>query len=71
MIQIFRFMCLDVKYVDSLIYFMKEVRVFVVLKLVFISIVNTVFLPEIFGLSLGVLDLQIEHMMHFWKSLYV
>ena len=38
----------DVKYVDSPIYVMKNVGAFVVLKLVFTSVLNTIFLPEIF-----------------------
>ena len=69
MLQTSRFMCWNVKYVDSLIYFMKKVWAFVVLKLVFISVLNTIFLPEFFWLCLGVVDLQIRNMIVFWKSL--
>ena len=43
MLQNSRFMCWDVKYIDSPVYFMKNVKAFVVLKLVFISVLNTVF----------------------------
>ena len=41
-------MCWDIKYVDSLIYFMKKVGAFEVLNLVFISDLNTGFLPKMF-----------------------
>ena len=34
-------------------------------------ILNTVFIPEIVLIGLGAVDLQIGHMMTFWKSLYV
>jgi len=64
-------MCWDVKYVDSLIYFMIKFRAFVVLKLVFISVLNTVFIPDIVLIGLGDVDLQIGNMMAFWKALYV
>ena len=52
-------------FIDSLIYFMKKVRAFEVLNLVFILDLNTVFLPEIFSMRLGVVDLQIGHMISF------
>ena len=48
MIQSSSFMCLDIIYIDSIIYFMKKVGAFEVLNLVFISDLNTVFLPEMF-----------------------
>ena len=48
MLQSFSFMSWDVKNVDSLFYFTKKVGAFEVLNLVFISNLNTVFLPEMF-----------------------
>ena len=48
MLQSSSFMCWDIIYVDSLIYSRKKVGAFEVLNLVFISDLNTVFLPEMF-----------------------
>ena len=64
-------MCWEVKYIDFPIYFMKKVVAFVVWKFLFISVLNTVFIPKIVLIGLGVVDLQIGHMMAFWKELYV
>ena len=35
------------------------------------SVLNTVFIPDIVLIGLRAVDLQIRHMMAFWKSLYV
>ena len=67
----FSFVYWDVKYIVSPSYFMKKVGAFVVWKLLFISDLNTVFIPEIVLMSLGVVDRQIVHMMTFWKSIYI
>ena len=64
-------MCWDINYVDSLIYFMKKVEAFEVLRFVFILVLEHSFYTEIFLTSLGVLDLQIGCMIAFWKFLYV
>ena len=65
MIQSFSYMCSDIIYVDFLIYFTKKVGAFEILNLVFISDLNIVFLPEIFYVILGFLDLQIWHVISF------
>ena len=48
MLQSSSCMCFDIIYIDSLIYFIKKVGAFEVLNLVFISDLNTVFLPKMF-----------------------
>ena len=62
MLQSFSSMFWEVNCIDSPIYFIKKVGVFVVCKLLFISVLRTVFIPGIVVIGLGVVDLQIGHM---------
>ena len=64
-------MCWEVDYIDFTIYFMKKVIAFTFWKLLFISVLRRVFIPEIVLIVLGAVDLQIGNMMAFWKALYV
>ena len=51
----FSFMCWNINYVNSLIYFMKKVEAFVCLRFVFIPVLEHRFYTEIFLMSLRVL----------------
>ena len=64
-------MCWEVNCIDSPIYFMKKVIAFTFWKLLFISVFEHSFHTEISLIGLGAVDLQIGHMMAFWKALYV
>ena len=52
-------MCWDINYVDSLIYFMKKVEAFEILRFVFIPVLEHSFYTKIFLTILGVLDFKL------------
>ena len=58
-------MCWDIICDDFLIYFMKKVKALEGERLVFIPVLEHSFYPKMFSVILGVVDLQIEHMITF------